>query len=72
MNDQIYWNINKMFSYNALMYYVLGERGVGKSYGAKEYVATHFIKTGHQFVYLRRYKTRRRSGLTVSGFEINH
>ena len=57
MNDQIYWNINKMFSYNALMYYVLGERGVGKSYGAKEYVATHFIKTGHQFVYLRRYKT---------------
>lgn len=57
MENQIYWNINKMLSYNALMYYVLGERGVGKSYGAKEYVATHFIKTGHQFVYLRRYKT---------------
>lgn len=57
MDNKIYWDIYKMLSYNALMYYVLGERGVGKSYGTKEYVASHFIKTGKQFVYLRRYKT---------------
>lgn len=29
----------------------------GKSYGAKKYVAKHFIKKKKQFVYLRRYKT---------------
>lgn len=57
MNQNIFWNINKLISYNALLYFVIGERGVGKSYGAKEYVCKNFIKKGEQFVYIRRYKT---------------
>lgn len=44
MNQNIFWNINKLISYNALLYFVIGERGVGKSYGAKEYVCKNFIK----------------------------
>ena len=44
MNQNIFWNINKLISYNALLYFVIGERGVGKSYGAKEYVCKKFIK----------------------------
>ena len=29
----------------------------GKSYGAKKYVTSHFIKKNKQFVYIRRFKT---------------
>lgn len=57
MNDNIYWDINKLLSFNALLNIVIGERGVGKSYGSKLYVANRFIKKGEQFVYIRRYKT---------------
>lgn len=32
-----------------------GERGCGKSYGAKKFVIEQFLKKGSQFLYLRRY-----------------
>ena len=57
MNTSIYYDFNKMLSYNALLNFIIGERGVGKSYGAKKYVAKRFINKNKQFVYLRRYKT---------------
>ena len=57
MDNSIYWDLNKLLSYNALLNVVIGERGVGKSYGSKLYVANKFIKKGEQFVYIRRYKT---------------
>ena len=63
MDNSIYWNINKLLSYNALFYFVIGERGVGKSYGAKLYVANKFIKKGEQFVYIRRYKTELKTAM---------
>ena len=42
--DNIYYNYDKILSYNALLNFIIGERGVGKSYGAKLYVAKNFIK----------------------------
>lgn len=68
--NNIYWNIEKLISYNALLNFVIGERGVGKSYGAKEYVAKNFIKKGEQFVYLRRYKTELKQALLKSKLPI--
>lgn len=59
----MYWSINKLLSYNALFNFVIGERGVGKSYGAKVYVANNFIKKGEEFVYIRRYKTELKSAM---------
>lgn len=53
----IYYNYDKLFSYNFLLAFVIGERGVGKSFGAKLAVLKKFLKTGEQFIYLRRYKT---------------
>lgn len=50
----MYWDINKLLSYNALFNYVIGERGVGKSYGTKDYLIRHFKKTNKKFVWLRR------------------
>lgn len=57
MADDIWINYQKILSYNSLLYFILAERGVGKSYGAKIFVANKFIKRGEQFVYIRRYKT---------------
>lgn len=50
-----YWDINKPLSFDCLFNFIVGNRGGGKTYGAKKYVIKHFLKTGKQFVYLRRY-----------------
>lgn len=55
--DNIYYNFDKLFSYNFLMAFVIGERGCGKTFGSKQAVLKKFLKTGEQFIYLRRYKT---------------
>ena len=53
----MWYNYDRVISYNALFNFIIGERGVGKSYGAKKFVINDFLKRGNQFVYLRRYKT---------------
>jgi hypothetical protein len=58
IDKSVFYNFDKLFSYSsAIMYYVLGERGVGKSYGSIVHAVKSFMKDGSQFVYLRRYKT---------------
>lgn len=52
----MYWDISRPLSYNCLFNFILGARGVGKSYGAKRWAIRDFLKTGKQFVYVRRYK----------------
>ena len=59
----IYYNFDKLFSYNFLLAFVIGERGVGKSFNAKVAVLNKFIKSGEEFVYVRRYKTELDSAL---------
>jgi hypothetical protein len=53
----MFYDFNKLLSYNALLNFVIGERGVGKSFGAKKFVITDYLKNGNEFVYIRRYKT---------------
>lgn len=48
---------NRCKSYNKLLNFVIGGRGIGKTYGFKKDAINHFLKTGKQFVYIRRYKT---------------
>lgn len=55
IDKSIFLDFNKILSYGSLLYFVLAERGVGKSYGAKKYIVSHFKKTGKQSVYIRRY-----------------
>ena len=57
MEKNIYYNYNRIISYNALLNILIGSRGVGKTYGASKLVVKDFIKRKRQFVYLRRYKT---------------
>lgn len=61
----IYYNFDKLFSYNFLIALVIGERGVGKSFNAKVAVLKKYLKTGEQFIYLRRYKTELDSALVT-------
>ena len=57
MNSDIFYNYDKLFSFPFLIGIVIGERGCGKSFNAKVSVLKRFLKTGEQFIYLRRYKT---------------
>ena len=68
MNNSIYLDFNKPLTYNAFLNFIITERGLGKSYGAKKFVAKRFIKKGKQFVYLRRYKTELKKAMNNNGF----
>lgn len=50
-----YYDYDRILSYNCPVNILIGERGVGKSYGAKKYVINQFLKKHSQFIYLRRY-----------------
>lgn len=50
-----YYDYNRILSYNIPVNVLIGERGVGKSYGAKNYVINQYLKKHSQFLYIRRY-----------------
>lgn len=51
-----YYDINKTLTYNCLFNFIIGNRGSGKTYGAKKRAVKQFLDKGYQFVYLRRFK----------------
>lgn len=56
MDNSIYWDLRRTLTHNMLFYIIVGNRGGGKSYGAKWYAIDNFLKRGEQFGYIRRYK----------------
>lgn len=68
MDTNIYYSYNKVLSYHAMMNYILGERGVGKSYNLKVYLINRFKKKKRQFIYLRRYDTELHKSLKDNEF----
>ena len=52
----MWYDIGETVSYNCLFNFVVGNRGSGKTYGAKKRAIKQFLEKGHQFVYLRRYQ----------------
>lgn len=51
-----WYDINKTLTYNCLFNFIIGNRGSGKTYGAKKRAVKQFLDKGYQFVYLRRFK----------------
>lgn len=51
-----YFEIERVLSYNALLNFVIGFRSAGKTYAFKDWAIRSWLKTGAQFVYLRRYE----------------
>ena len=55
-DTSIFWDIGRTLTHNALINIIVGNRGGGKSYGAKKRAVENFIKRGEQFGYIRRYR----------------
>ena len=53
----MYYDYAKILSYNAFFNFLVGERGVGKTYGATKFVVKQAINKNSEFVYIRRYKS---------------
>lgn len=55
IDNSIYFNPDRLLSYNCLLSIVIGERGVGKTYSMKDYCIRHFLKQHKKFCWIRRY-----------------
>lgn len=60
-DESDYYNYSRILSYNKMYNFVIGARGIGKTFGAKRLVINKFLKEGKQFIYLRRYQTEHES-----------
>lgn len=67
-----YYDFGPVLSHNAVYNFILGARGLGKTYGAKRKAIRDFIKKGDQFIYLRRYNTELKSVKTTFIADIAH
>lgn len=56
LDRSIFWSARRTLTHNKLINIIVGNRGGGKSYGAKQWSIDNFIKKGEQFGYVRRYK----------------
>ena len=57
MDKSIFYNPERILSFNALLNIIIGERGVGKTYSFKTFAVRRFLNKGKQFAYIRRYDT---------------
>lgn len=57
IRENMYYDPNKTLSRQRLFNFVVGARGIGKTYGCKKHVIKQFLRTGKQFVYIRRFET---------------
>ena len=58
MTAQSKWyDKGQLLSYKAFFNMLIGNRGGGKTYGFKTWAIDDYLKTGKQFVWLRRYGT---------------
>ena len=56
LDTSMFWDLKRVLTHNMLFHFIVGNRGGGKSFGAKDYVIDNFIKNKQQFGYIRRYK----------------
>lgn len=59
----MFYDYSRILSYNAFVNILIGERGVGKTYGASKFVVKQFLNKDEQFAYIRRYKTELRQAV---------
>ena len=50
----VFYRPDKIRSYNAFINFIVGARGVGKTFSLTETVINDYLKTGKQFLYIRR------------------
>lgn len=67
-----YYDFGPILSRNAVYNFVVGARGVGKTYGAKRKAIRDYFAKGEQFIYLRRYNTELKGIRTTFMADIRH
>jgi hypothetical protein len=65
----MYWDITKSLTYNALFTFIVGNRGAGKTYNSTKWAIKDFLKTGNQFIYVRRYDEEFKKGKKEKFFD---
>lgn len=68
MNNDIWYSYDRVLSYPTIFNFIIGERGVGKSYGIKKYCINKYLKKKRKFIYLRRYETELEKSLKDNEF----
>lgn len=53
----MWYSGNQALTYNCLFHFIISNRGGGKTFWCTDWAINDFLKTGNQFIYLRRYKT---------------
>ena len=56
LDSSVYYSFESIDTRNAILNFVIGSRGNGKTYGAKEKAIRNYLRYGNEFIYLRRYK----------------
>lgn len=56
-NRHPYYDFSKLYSRNGTYNFIVGGRGIGKTYGKKKKVIRDAVNKGYEFIYVRRYKT---------------
>lgn len=72
VKEHPYYSFLRILSFNAIYMFIVGGRGLGKTYGAKEKVIKDYLKHGAHFVYLRRYKTEMNASKSTFFADIAH
>ena len=67
-----YYNYNKLYGYNCTYNFLIGGRGLGKTYGAKKKAIVAAIRRGDMFIYLRRYEGEIASASPTFFADIEH
>lgn len=57
MSENIFYNYDRIISYNAFLNILVGSRGVGKTYGFSKFAVKQFLKYKRRFVLIRRFKS---------------
>ena len=57
IDTSVYYDPNPLLSFNRILNFVIGARGIGKTYGIKKHMVRRAIKHDKQFIYLRRYRS---------------
>ena len=52
-----WYNPSDMDSYGKTLNFIIGGRGIGKTYSMKRRCIKRFLRSGKQFIYLRRYQS---------------
>ena len=48
-SSKLYYDYSRILTYNAFLNFLIGERGVGKTYGASKMVVKKAIQNGEEF-----------------------